>query len=87
MADGSEFDWDNPEMAANLMKGVSRVFMQQSCITVVNGRGNFYILMRVVRMVLAWEEASLPVHYMRKLMKEAIQPKGTSFYWSGGDLN
>ncbi len=84
MADGSEFDWDNPEMAANPYEGREPRFYATILYNGCQWKGEtLYILMRVVRMVLAWEEVSLPVQYMRKLMKEAIQPKGTSFYWSG----
>ena len=84
MADGSEFDWDNPEMAANPYEGREPRFYATILYNGCQWKGETLYTYEGSKDGFGLGGGTTSTgYYMRKLMKEAIQPKGTSFTGQG----
>lgn len=86
MADGRDFDWDNPEMAANPYEGREPRFYASILYNGCQWKGEtLYTYEGSVDGYGLGGGTTCTGYYMRKLLKEAIQPKGCSFS-DQGDL-
>ena len=84
MADGSEFDWDNPEMAANPYEGREPRFYATILYNGCQWKGETLYTYEGSKDGFGLGGGTTSTgYYMRKLMKEAIQPKGTSVTGQG----
>lgn len=84
MADGRDFDWDDPVMAANPYEGREPRFYATILYNGCQWKGEpLYTYEGGVDGFGLGGGTTSTGYYMRKLLKEAIQPKGASFTGQG----